>query len=125
MSRGCLQPLALGAYLGLIALTLAWEGWLAPAPKFPPGFWLTLKALPLLFPLFGLLHGKAYTYAWASLLILVYFIEGVVLSVTHRYEPWALHSTLPYAALETLLCVVFFFSALLYARAASRRLSKP
>jgi len=115
-----LYRLALSAYIGLIILTLLWEGWLAPAPHFPPGFWLTLKSIPLLMPLFGLLHGTSYTYAWASMLILVYFVEGLVLAVSHRQEPFALHGVLPYALLEILLSTIFFFSAVFYVRQAHR-----
>jgi len=115
-----LYRLALSAYIALIILTLLWEGWLAPAPHFPPGFWLTLKSIPLLIPLFGLLHGKAYTYGWSSMLILFYFVEGTVLTVSHRQEPFALYSVLPYALLEILLCIIFFFSAVFYVRRARR-----
>ncbi len=111
---------ALCAYIALIILTLLWEGWLAPAAHFPPGFWLTLKAIPLLVPLFDLLHGRAYTYAWSSMLILLYFIEGTVLTVSHRQEAFALHSVLPYALLETLFCVSFFFCAVFYVHYKNR-----
>ena len=116
-----LYSLALSAYIALIVLTLLWEGWLAPAPHFPPGFWLALKSIPLLVPLFGLLHGKAYTYGWSSMLILPYFVEGMVLTVSHRQEPFALHSVWPYALLETLLCTIFFFGAVFYVRQARQR----
>lgn len=108
--------LALGAYLGLIVLTLAWEGWLAPAPNAPPGLWLMVKSLPLLLPLFGLLHGRRYTYQWSLFLILAYFTEGVVVAYAHRSAGFALHSPVPYAWLEILLTTVFFVSAILYIR---------
>jgi uncharacterized membrane protein len=108
--------LALTAYLGLIFLTLLWEGWLAPAPKAPPGLWLMVKSLPLLLPLFGLLHGKRYTYQWSLFLILAYFTEGVVVAYAHRQAGFALHSPVPYAWLEIVLTTVFFFSAILYIR---------
>jgi len=111
---------ALSSYIALIILTLLWEGWLAPAAHFPLGFWLALKSIPLLVPLFGLLHGKAYTYGWSSMLILFYFVEGTVLTVSHRQGPFALHSVLPYALLEILLCTIFFFSAVFYVRHTRR-----
>ena len=62
--------------IALILLGLAWELWLAPLR--PGGSFLVLKVIPLLFPLFGVLRGKRYTYQWASMLILAYFTEGVV-----------------------------------------------
>ncbi len=108
--------LALGAYLGLIVLTLTWEGWLAPAPKAPPGLWLMVKSLPLLLPLFGLLHGRRYTYQWSLFLILAYFTEGVVVAYAHRYAGFTLHSPVPYAWLEIVLTTVFFVAAILYIR---------
>ena len=112
--------MALGAYLALIALTLAWEGWLAPSPHFPRGLVLIVKALPLLAPLFGLLHGKSFTFGWASLLILAYFAEAVTIAVTHRHDAWALTSALPYALAELILTIGFFVAALNFIRAQRR-----
>jgi hypothetical protein len=62
--------------VGLLFLCLAWELWLAPLR--PGGSMLALKALPLLFPVFGILRGKRYTHQWTSLLSLVYVAEGAV-----------------------------------------------
>lgn len=116
MSARAYYRLALAAYLALIILTLAWEGWLAPAPNAPPGLWLMVKSLPLLLPLFGLLHGRRYTYQWSLFLILAYFTEGVVVAFAHRQAGVALHSPVPYAWAEILLTTVFFVSAILYIR---------
>lgn len=114
------QAIALGAYLGLIVLTLAWEGWLAPSPHFPRALVLMVKALPLLAPLFGLLHGKLFTFGWASLLILAYFAEAVTVAITHRHEPWSWASVLPYALAELILTILFFIAALNFIRARRR-----
>ncbi len=111
-----LYALAIGTYLALIALSILWEGWLAPTPNSPPGLWLTIKSVPLLLPLFGLLHGKPYTYAWASMLVLVYLTEGVVLTFTDRAQTISVHSVLTYAAIETALSLVFVVCAPFYAR---------
>lgn len=113
-----LQRLALASYLLLILLVLLWEGWLAPAPKAPPGFWLTLKGVLLLLPLFGMLHDRPRSYLWASLLVLFYFMEGVMLVYLHHAETFALHNVLPYALLETVLTLSFIVSAGFYVRAA-------
>lgn len=67
---------AVGALLALIFLCLAWELWIAPLR--PGGSWIALKALPLCFPLAGLLKHRMYTYRWLSLMIWLYFTEGVV-----------------------------------------------
>lgn len=106
-----IQHLRLVASSCLIALTLlcvTWEWWLAPIR--PQGSLLILKALPLLLPLFGILQGKRYTYQWASMFILFYFIEGSV----RAWSDEGLASTL--AILETCLSVLFFFSAIYYAK---------
>jgi uncharacterized membrane protein len=67
---------AVSSLLGLIVLGLLWELWLAPLR--PGGSWLALKVLPLCIPLSGLLKNRMYTYRWLSLLIWLYFTEGVV-----------------------------------------------
>jgi len=67
---------AVTTLIALIFLGLAWELWLAPLK--PGGSWLALKVLPLLAPLFGVLHGKRYTFQWSTLLIWLYVAEGAV-----------------------------------------------
>ncbi len=68
------RALAVGALLGLIVLGLAWELWLAPTGS----RWLAFKVLPLAIPLAGLLKHRLYTYRWVSLLVWLYFTEGIV-----------------------------------------------
>jgi uncharacterized membrane protein len=105
------KALYFGACLSLLALIflcLAWELWLAPLR--PGGSWLVLKALPLLLPLPGILRGKRYTYQWASMLILAYFAEGAVRAFGDGGRSAAL------ALAETALTLLFFVSAILYAR---------
>ena len=101
---------ALVSLLALIALRLAWELWLAPLR--PGGSWLVLKALPLLAPLRGVLQGQRRTYQWASMLILAYVAEGTV-------RAWSDHGVSAGLALaQVILAVVFFASAVTYARLA-------
>ncbi len=107
-----LQNICIVSLIALIMLTLAWEGWLAPLR--PGGSALILKAVPLLIPLFGVLHGKRYTYQWSSLLILLYFAEGAV-------RAWSDHGLSQRLAwMEVVLTVVYFLSAIYYARATAR-----
>lgn len=94
------RALAVGSLLALIALCLAWE--LVLAPLRPGGSWFALKTLPLCLPLAGLLKNRLYTYRWVSLVVWLYFIEGVV-RATSDQGPSA------YLALtETALCVSLF-----------------
>ncbi len=76
MSSRRLQSAAIASLLGLIALWLAWELWLAPLR--PGGSWLVRKVLPLLAPLRGLLHGRRRTYQWTPFFALAYLGEGAV-----------------------------------------------
>ncbi len=71
-----MRTLNLALLLALIALGVAWELWLAPL-KGGTGM-LALKVLPLTFAIAGMLKHRLYTYRWMSLLIWLYFTEGVV-----------------------------------------------
>jgi len=94
--------------MGLIVLGLVWELWLAPLR--PRGTLLAPKVLPLCFSLTGLLKNRMYTYRWLSLLIWLYFTEGVV-------RAWSDAAPSNYFALaEVLLCVVLFAACALHVR---------
>jgi uncharacterized membrane protein len=97
---------ASAALLALIALCIAWEAWLAPLR--PGGSLLVLKALPLLLAMPGVWRHRLYTLQWASMLILLYFTEGVV----RGWSEAGLSARLGW--LETALAVVFFVCALVY-----------
>lgn len=103
-----LQFAASASLVALILLCLLWEGWLAPLR--PGGSLLILKAAPLLLPLRGILRGRRYTYQWACMFILLYFTEGAV----RAYADHGLSAAL--ASVETVLTLVFFFSAIFFAR---------
>ncbi len=103
--------------LALIFLCLAWELWLAPLR--PGGSWLALKVLPLLSPLLGILRGRRYTYQWASMLILAYLAEGVVRIFGDVGRSAALAMT------ELVLTLIFFISAILYARLTRESQPRP
>ncbi|MBI2306019.1 MAG: DUF2069 domain-containing protein [Rhodocyclales bacterium] len=94
--------------IALIFLGIAWE--LRLAPLRPGGSALVFKVLPLLAPLFGILHGKRYTYKWSSLLILVYFAEGLVRGTTEAPPARWL------AIAEIALAATFFAAAVTYVR---------
>jgi uncharacterized membrane protein len=103
-----IQILAVGSLLGLIALGLAWELWLAPVR--PGGTWLAIKVLPLCIPLAGLLKNRMYTYRWVSLLVWLYFAEGVVRATGDRAPSNYL------AMVEIALCLVLFVACALHVR---------
>ncbi|NMM75168.1 DUF2069 domain-containing protein, partial [Acidovorax sp. SRB_24] len=102
------RRVAVASLLALIALNLAWELFLAPLR--PGGSWLALKALPLCIPLAGFLKNRMYTYRWVSLLVWLYFTEGVVRAWSDRAPGnWL-------ALLEVALCLVLFIACTLHIR---------
>ncbi|MCC8405175.1 DUF2069 domain-containing protein [Paraburkholderia sp. MMS20-SJTN17] len=109
--------------VAMIVLAVAWEWWLAPLR--PGGSLLVLKALPLLSALPGVWRRRLYTMQWASMLILLYFAEGVV-------RGWSDHgSSARLAWLQAALAVIFFACTLAYvgpfkraARLAAKRAAK-
>jgi uncharacterized membrane protein len=102
------RGLAVSSLMGLIVLGLAWELWLAPLR--PGGTLLALKVLPLCFPLTGLLKNRMYTYRWLSLLIWLYFTEGVV-------RAWGDAAPSNYLAMaEIVLCISLFVACALHVR---------
>jgi uncharacterized membrane protein len=103
-----LRLAASASLIGLILLSLAWEGWLAPLR--PGGSLLILKAAPLLLPLLGILKGNRYTYQWACMFILLYFTEGAV-------RAWADRGlSAGFAMIEVALTLVFFGVTVMFAR---------
>ena len=102
---------AVASLVALIFLCVAWELFLAPVR--PGGSWLALKAVPLLVPLFGVLHGRRYTFQWTTLLIWLYFAEGIV----RAYSDSGLSARL--AAAEIALALAYFAAAVAFVRSRS------
>ena len=113
--RGAVASMAL-----LILWLLAWETVVAPLR--PGGTLLALKAVPLLLPLLGAIRRDIYTLQWSSMVILLYFAEGVVRAYS---------DTDPVSAMmawgEALLVVAYFTCTILFLRPykkAARKLAK-
>ena len=94
--------------IALIVLGLAWELWLAPL-KGGTGY-LALKVLPLTLAVAGTIKNRLYTYRWMSLLIWLYFTEGVVRASNDSGTSQAL------ACLEVALSTALFTAGTLYVR---------
>jgi uncharacterized membrane protein len=99
----CAYAAAVASLTGMIGLCLAWELWFAPLR--PGGSWMVLKVLPLLAPLFGVLHERIYTYRWSSMLMVAYFIEGCFRAYADAGPSASL------AAAEIVLSLVFIAAA--------------
>jgi uncharacterized membrane protein len=113
MKRALAYWTAVVSLIALIFLCLLWE--LVWAPIAPGGSWLVLKALPLLAPLRGILHGRVYTYRWTTMLALAYLAEGVVRAWSEKGTSALLAGT------EIVLALALFASTIAFVR-LSRRL---
>ena len=105
---------AIASVLALIVLGLAWELWLAPTGQGT----LAVKVLPLFIPLLGLWRRRMYTYRWVSLVVWLYFTEGVV----RAYSDRGLSARL--ALVEIALCLLLFAACVLHVRMRLRK-AKP
>lgn len=103
------RRIVLACTLGLIILGLAWELWLAPLPGGTGA--LAIKVLPLTLAIAGLLKHKLYTYRWLSMLVWLYFTEGVV-----RVTTDSLPLSQALAGLELALSVLLFTGCAVYVR---------
>lgn len=108
-----LWRLSLASLVALIALCIGWEWFLAPLR--PGGSWLVLKFVLLLPVLRGVWTRNRYTMQWSSMLILLYFTEGIVRATSDR----APSSWLAWG--EVALTVLFFTATILYLRPYKRR----
>jgi uncharacterized membrane protein len=100
------RAVAVASLLGLIVLGLAWELWLSPTGR----HMLAWKVLPLAIPLAGLLKNRMYTYRWVSLLVWLYFTEGVVRATSDR------GLSVPLALVEIVLCLALFAACAVHVR---------
>lgn len=108
-----LQRVAAASLLALIVLCLLWE--LKFAPLRPGGSFLVLKVIPLLFPLRGVLKGNVYTLQWASMLVLLYFMEGCVRAWSDPNQ-----MSIYFAVAEIVLSAIFYFCAIFYLKPAKQ-----
>lgn len=111
---------AIGSLVLLILWLVAWET--VVAPLHPGGSWLALKAVPLLIPLGGVIKRDIYTLQWSSMVILLYFTEGVVRAWSDRAP---LSQMMAWG--EIALVCIYFACALLFLRPykkAAKRIAK-
>ncbi len=113
-----MQPLilfrwiTLFGYFGLLIFLALWMLVLEPLPAHEISIKIALSIGPLMLPLRGLLHGQAYTHAWASYLALVYFVAGVWFAAGDDQQMAGL--------VIVLLSLIFFIGAMFYARYRGR-----
>jgi uncharacterized membrane protein len=100
---------AIASLVVLIGWLVAWE--VLVAPLHPGGSLLALKVLPLFIPLRGVLKRELYTLQWSSMVILLYFTEGVVRAWADQTDASRIM-----AGGEIVLSVLYFVCAILFLR---------
>jgi uncharacterized membrane protein len=98
--------------VGLAIWCVAWESQIAPLRE--GGSWMTLKSIPILLPIIGIIHGREKSFQILSLIVIAYFIEAVVRS-------YADSGTLQLMALGELILSLSLFFALI---ARAKRLKR-
>ena len=107
---------AAASLLGLIVLGVLWEMVLAPIR--PGGSLLALKVMPLILPLAGVMKNRMYTYRWLSLLLWLYFTEGIV-------RAWSDKAPGNYLAMiEVVLCLILFAACSLHVKIRFKGIAK-
>ena len=96
----------------LIILNLLWEIFYNPLQE--NGSMMVLKSLILLIPLSGILKKNVYTYQWSSMLILLFFIEGVVRFYSEK------ESSQTMALSQIILSIIFFISTIFFCKSKKK-----
>ena len=104
---------ALIGLFGLMLVIILWTVLLDPPDKTPIGLILLLQLPLLLLPMRGMLHGRPYTFGYATFIALLYFIIGV--------DNAAIDGRELYGGLQILLSVMMFFGSMFYARLEGKR----
>lgn len=107
------RRLTLICYPLLLVWVIIWHGVLSPSEAIAVWVKPLVWAIPLLFPLAGIIKGNPYTHAWANFILMLYFLHGATALWTHPEE-------IGYAVIELVLTTGAFFGATYYARYAGR-----
>ena len=96
-------------YWGLILLIPIWNLWWYPSQLYSNQALTVVWLLPLVFPMFGLLKGKAYTHAWSGFIAVLYICHGLTALITSFDEIIAI-------ILEIILATMFLLGGMYFAR---------
>ncbi|AGY91535.1 hypothetical protein SPICUR_02620 [Spiribacter curvatus] len=116
-SRVAATPLywvATSCYVALTALLFAWLVWLDPPPASLRSPLLLVLLLPLLLGLRGILHRRRYTLQWTGMLILLYFMHGLLATTGAAPQRWL-------GVAEILLTLGYFVAGTVILRRGKQR----
>jgi uncharacterized membrane protein len=110
-----LRILALVSHIGLLAWMCIWYFFLPMTAEYSMLFKFLIYILPLLLPLYGVVQGKPYTHAWASFIVLLYFLHSITVIYA---EP----TQMLYAIIELILATGMFVGCSAFARLRGQEL---
>jgi len=103
------RNLALYGYLGIVILIPIWIWSLSPPELLSKStttlFWWT----PALFPLYGIIKGNPFTFAWSGFLAVFYLSQAITTLISNEQEQWL-------ALIEIVLATAWFTGAAMFAR---------
>lgn len=102
------RAVVIGLWCAVAMSLLAWIG-----AGYPWGV-CVIAVLPLLAPLAGLVRGRRYTYAWATLFAVPYLVFALTELLVNPAARWA-------ASISLLLVFAWFCSMILYLRVSPAR----
>jgi uncharacterized membrane protein len=103
------HKITLFGYFGLILLIPFWNLWWFPSMSYSNKSMTALWLLPLIFPMIGLVKGKAYTHAWSGFIAVIYICHGLASLITNSDEIFPI-------LLEVLLGCMFLFGGMYFAK---------
>lgn len=110
-----LRYLALCSHVGLIGWMIIWYFFLPMTADYSVGFIILIYIVPLLLPLPGIIKGLPYTHAWASFIVLFYFLHSITVIYA---EP----TQIIYASIELVLAIGMFAGCSSFARLRGQEL---
>lgn len=108
-----LKHISLASFFGLMITLICWITLGEHSSNYPTYAFLIIALLPLLFPLRGLLHGKPYTHAWTTFLMLLYFSHGI--GEVYSAEGFSL-----FPSLEVLFSCITFIASITFIKLNAR-----
>ena len=107
--------ITLVGYWGLVILIPVWNIIWYPSSAYSNNTIAFIWLFPLIFPMFGLNKGKAYTHAWSGFIAVIYLCHGLASLVTSIDEYLAI-------SLEIIFSTMFLFGGIYFARWRGRQL---